>query len=494
MAIFPQTLYGGDQPLNNDEDATRFTSGVGTALDFTEFSMSGISEDLLYDSILTDGKTLDLTTFTMDLTPEEDFSNQSYFPEVPNSAMIRDIPIPDLAPDLTDEDQWCTALDEGINSSPMPPTEADPFECLLAPYFPDTTYPWLDPCSGVSRFNILNLDSAISDQVTSIPNQCPTPLSTHTPPISRHPAAAPNNTFDTNTQRWHATQSRSRSADRSFVYGVSTTKIFCRPSCASRRPSRKHVRFFTFPGAVEKAEEAGFRPCKRCIPDALGVKNTAVLGVCEVLRLIIVEIFGKTNTSGIESMKLEALAKSAGLSTFHFHRLFKATTQITTGDFVHACRSLALQDALGKDQAQGLRTVTNAMALVEESPCWSARSARKALGGITPAEYANGALNMETGYCCVNTQSGTVCVIYSPGKGDDDIKVHAVLLGEDAEARAFIRFPAAAASSHHADHVAKIIEGLEERCRDRDTEITAEILPVLWRARVWLRLVQHCGD
>ncbi len=463
------------------------------ALDFTDWSLSELSEGLLYNSTLTDGKTLDLTTLTMDFTPE-DVSDHPYFAEVPNSAMVRDTPISDLASGLTDGDQWCTALDEGINSSPMPPTETNPFECLLAPSYSDTTYPWLDPCSGVSKFNILDFNSAISDQVTSILNQNPPPLSPPTPPIPRHPAAAPNHNFETNTQRWQATQSRSRAADRSFVYGVLTTKIFCRPSCASRRPSRKHVRFFTLPGAIEKAEKAGFRPCKRCIPDALGVKNTAVLGVCEVLRLIIVETFGKSNSSGKESMRLESLAKSAGLSTFHFHRLFKATTQITTGDFVHACRSLALQDALGKDQAQGLSRVTNAMAPVEESPCWSARSARKALGGITPTEYAKGALNMETGYCCVNTPSGTMCVIYSPVKGDDDIKVHAVLLGEDAEARACVRFPIAVASSHHAEHIAKIIEGLEERCRDRDTEITAEILPVLWRARIWLRLVQHYGD
>jgi len=493
MADFLQSFQGRDQSLDNDEDATDFTRRVDMALDFTDWSLSELSEGLLYNSTLTDGKTLDLTTLTMDFTPE-DVSDHPYFAEVPNSAMVRDTPISDLASGLTDGDQWCTALDEGINSSPMPPTETNPFECLLAPSYSDTTYPWLDPCSGVSKFNILDFNSAISDQVTSILNQNPPPLSPPTPPIPRHPAAAPNHNFETNTQRWQATQSRSRAADRSFVYGVLTTKIFCRPSCASRRPSRKHVRFFTLPGAIEKAEKAGFRPCKRCIPDALGVKNTAVLGVCEVLRLIIVETFGKSNSSGKESMRLESLAKSAGLSTFHFHRLFKATTQITTGDFVHACRSLALQDALGKDQAQGLSRVTNAMAPVEESPCWSARSARKALGGITPTEYAKGALNMETGYCCVNTPSGTMCVIYSPVKGDDDIKVHAVLLGEDAEARACVRFPIAVASSHHAEHIAKIIEGLEERCRDRDTEITAEILPVLWRARIWLRLVQHYGD
>ncbi len=62
---------------------------------------------------------------------------------------------------------------------------------------------------------------------------------------------------------WSAVQGRDASRDGEFFYGVMTTGVYCRPSCNSRRPLRKNVRFFTTP---EEAERAGLRPCKRCRP------------------------------------------------------------------------------------------------------------------------------------------------------------------------------------------------------------------------------------
>src|SRR5216684_1927827 len=78
-------------------------------------------------------------------------------------------------------------------------------------------------------------------------------------------------------QCWHAVATRSRAADGAFVYAVSTTGVYCRPSCASRRPLRENVQFFPLP---EAAERAGYRPCLRCRPQqqpaidaALGVSG-----------------------------------------------------------------------------------------------------------------------------------------------------------------------------------------------------------------------------
>lgn len=326
----------------------------------------------------------------------------------------------------------------------------------------------------------------MKSKLNQFPSQTPPP--TH--PNTSRPAAAFNNSLDTDSQRWYATQSRSRAADRCFVYGVLSTKIFCRPSCASRHPSRKHVRFFPSPGAVEAAEAAGFRPCKRCIPNAIGAKSTAVLGICKVLRLVIANAFSENNVERKVDMKLKSLAKSAALSTFHFHRTFKATTRITPGDFIYTCRSLALQDTLGRDHTQGSKRSIDAVALVEESPWWSVRSTRKALGGITPTEYADGATSKEIRYCCISTPPGPKCVVYSPGNEDDEMKLHAVILGEDAEARARIQFPTAAASHQRTHRVAGLIEELEEGGKDRVTELPAELLSVLWRTSVWLRLDQ----
>ena len=63
--------------------------------------------------------------------------------------------------------------------------------------------------------------------------------------------------------RWQAVLRRDPRADGLFCYGVSSTGIYCRPTCPARRPARRNVRFFATP---EEAEEAGFRPCRRCTP------------------------------------------------------------------------------------------------------------------------------------------------------------------------------------------------------------------------------------
>ena len=63
---------------------------------------------------------------------------------------------------------------------------------------------------------------------------------------------------------WESVLRRDPSADERFLYGVTTTGIYCRPSCPSRRPKRGNVAFFS---SVEAAERAGFRACQRCTPN-----------------------------------------------------------------------------------------------------------------------------------------------------------------------------------------------------------------------------------
>ena len=69
--------------------------------------------------------------------------------------------------------------------------------------------------------------------------------------------------FNTDSRRWQAVQKRESEADGAFVYAVTTTGIFCRPTCSSRRPNRENARFFD---STQPAEAAGFRACKRCRP------------------------------------------------------------------------------------------------------------------------------------------------------------------------------------------------------------------------------------
>src|SRR6266849_9787256 len=69
-----------------------------------------------------------------------------------------------------------------------------------------------------------------------------------------------------NARRWQAVIDRDSSLDGTFVFGVSSTGIFCRPSCPAKRPRRQNVSFFDH--ALE-AEQAGYRACLRCRPKAV---------------------------------------------------------------------------------------------------------------------------------------------------------------------------------------------------------------------------------
>src|SRR5438270_12951799 len=83
--------------------------------------------------------------------------------------------------------------------------------------------------------------------------------------------------------RWAAVVARNAEADGTFYYSVTTTGVYCRPSCAARRARPEHVQFHA---TCEDAEKAGFRPCKRCQPDqpALAEQHAAI--VAEACRFI----------------------------------------------------------------------------------------------------------------------------------------------------------------------------------------------------------------
>ena len=117
--------------------------------------------------------------------------------------------------------------------------------------------------------------------------------------------------YSTEQARWEALTRRDRRADGAYLYGVVTTGVYCRPGCSSRQPNRENVRFFE---TVEDAEEAGFRPCKRCnprSPEGKAVHAEAIARVCELIEL------------SEEPPTLTELAGAVGLSPSYLHRLFK---------------------------------------------------------------------------------------------------------------------------------------------------------------------------
>jgi AraC family transcriptional regulator of adaptative response/methylated-DNA-[protein]-cysteine methyltransferase len=129
-------------------------------------------------------------------------------------------------------------------------------------------------------------------------------------------------------ERWKAVLNRDPAADGRFFFGVVTTGVFCRPSCAARRPLRRNVRFYPTPAA---ARADLLRPCLRCRPEAAANEGpgTQVEAVCRFIR--------KHCDSG-ESLTLERLAGVAGMSPSHFGRTFRGATGVTPRQFVEACR------------------------------------------------------------------------------------------------------------------------------------------------------------
>src|SRR5215212_8526536 len=142
--------------------------------------------------------------------------------------------------------------------------------------------------------------------------------------------AAENDQFASTTlvdARWKSVVARDSNADGTFYYSVKTTGVYCRPSCAARLPRPENVQFFS---SRADAESAGFRPCKRCKPDQPRESERNAEKVAAVCRLI---------QTSEEPLSLRKLSETAGMSTYHFHRVFKSITGLTPKAFTAADRA-----------------------------------------------------------------------------------------------------------------------------------------------------------
>src|SRR5271165_787366 len=123
--------------------------------------------------------------------------------------------------------------------------------------------------------------------------------------------------FLSDDARWEALRRRDPAADGAFYYSVRTTGVYCRPSCAARLARRENVDFHL---TCADAERAGFRPCKRCRPNEAGLAEQYAAAVAKACRLI---------EGADDAPDLDALAAAAGMSRFHFHRVFRSVTGVT---------------------------------------------------------------------------------------------------------------------------------------------------------------------
>jgi len=217
---------------------------------------------------------------------------------------------------------------------------------------------------------------------------------------------------------WKALAAKDPRFDGAFVYAVRSTRIYCRPSCPSRRPRREQVVFFVHPAA---AEQAGFRPCRRCHPR----EHRAALPewIERVCRYI--------DNHLDERVTLDALSAEARLSPHHLQRSFRRCLGITPRQYADARRLGSLKESLRNGHS-----VTRALydAGYGSSSRLYERSNRQL--GMTPATYSRGGENMNITYTIVDCSLGRLLVaatgrgICALSMGDSDAKLEAFLRDE----------------------------------------------------------------
>lgn len=198
---------------------------------------------------------------------------------------------------------------------------------------------------------------------------------------------------DGDETRWLAVAAHDRSADGTFVYAVSSTGIYCRPSCASRRPRRDRVAFF---GAPADAERAGYRACRRCRPNEPAAGDPWVDKIQRACTYL-------ANVDGHPS--LATLARRVGGSPYHLQRNFKRIVGVTPRAYAEACRLRKVKRRL----RQG-GDVTGAMfdAGYGSSSRFYERAAPKL--GMPPATYRRGGAGTTIRYAMVDSPLGRLLV------------------------------------------------------------------------------------
>jgi AraC family transcriptional regulator of adaptative response/methylated-DNA-[protein]-cysteine methyltransferase len=211
--------------------------------------------------------------------------------------------------------------------------------------------------------------------------------------------------------RWSAVVGRDRTQDGKFFYCVKTTGVYCRPSCGSRLANPRNVNFYA---TAAEAEAAGFRPCKRCRPNrqSLAAEHAAkVARACRSIERV------------EEPPTLTMLSREAGMSPYHFHRLFKATTGLTPKEYANAHRAGRVRGSLTKDT-----TVTEAIFNAGFNSNSRFYEQADAMLGMKPSRFRERGVNEEIRFAVGQSSLGAILVAAS-SKG-----VCAITLGEDPNA------------------------------------------------------------
>src|SRR6185369_14130952 len=197
-----------------------------------------------------------------------------------------------------------------------------------------------------------------------------------------------------NEEQWQAVLAKDARFDGQFVFAVTSTGVYCRPSCPSRRAHRERVKFYDLP---EAAEQAGFRACLRCEPQRTHVLDPQIELVQRVCRLL--------NSSDGETVGLAELASQTGVSVFHLQRTFKRVMGISPKQYLAARRFGNFKELVRKGES-----VTSS--LYESGFNSSSRLYEHAAEelGMTPATYSRGGRGVNINYTTVESPLGRLLV------------------------------------------------------------------------------------
>lgn len=264
-------------------------------------------------------------------------------------------------------------------------------------------------------------------------------------------------------------QLAARDPNARFLYGVTTTGVFCRPGCASRRPLRANVRFFQ---TVVEAQAAGFRPCKRCSPATTPAEGSVLDG-----------IRGYVEAHLDRQVRLEELGRVAGLSPFTVQRLFKREMGVSPLEYQRALRASRLRGALKQGES-----VTDAIYTAGFGS--SSRAYEGNQLGMTPARFAQGGRGERIGFASARTPFGWM-VVGATERGLCWLS----LAASKAEAEASLRSEFPAAVLRRDPSLSRLVDAALESVREgndltenRGRTDALDLRGTVFQLRVWQAL------
>ena len=195
---------------------------------------------------------------------------------------------------------------------------------------------------------------------------------------------------------WQQVLARDARADGQFVYAVKTTKIFCRPSCPSRRPERKNVSFFP---TAEIARGAGYRACLRCEPEAVARKADPQIAAIERVASYLTE-------HADERTKLKDVATATGVAPLTILRGFKRVLGVTPREYAKAERVKKFKAKVRDSKS----TVTEAIYEAGYGSSSRLYEGSDATLGMTPTALKTGGKNEMIRYAVAESRIGFLIV------------------------------------------------------------------------------------